>query len=226
MAAMLQAALAAVLAFSPAPAASCGATTGIEPLLERGRVLLLGELHGTAEAPAFVANVACHARSQGLDVTIALELPHAEQEQVRDPDSEIVDLPFWAKDYQDGRTSVAMLRLIEWAHARTAADGVELILIDEPSNFRRRDERMAVHILDAFGPGARALLRRPHREHPQPHRTRVRPHGRARRGGSRCRAGHLAQHGPRRWQRLDLRGDGRVWRPRLRPARGRPGPGR
>lgn len=128
----------------------CPSALGLDELLGRGRVLLLGEIHGTEEAPRFVETVACQALARGLEVTIALELPHAEENAVRDPDVRVVALPFWTKDYQDGRTSRAMLRLIERARAwsREGQD-VEMILLDEPSDFRQRDQRMAERLLAA-----------------------------------------------------------------------------
>ena len=45
-------------------------------------LLLLGELHGTQEVPRFVAQAACQSASNGLPVTVGLELPVEHQERV------------------------------------------------------------------------------------------------------------------------------------------------
>ena len=51
---------------------------GIERFLEPGTVLLLGELHGTEESPAFVSRVVSLALGKGRSVTVALEIPREE----------------------------------------------------------------------------------------------------------------------------------------------------
>ena len=53
--------LAFCLAIANHAAASCEPIEGIQALLKPGRVLLLGELHGTVESPEFTREVACHA---------------------------------------------------------------------------------------------------------------------------------------------------------------------
>ena len=153
--------LAAVLAPMTAGAEvpGCSPAPGLEAVLGPGRALLLGEIHGTNEAPEYVATVACHALADDLAVTIALELPWSEEPVVRDfvassggeaEASLILDLPFWSKPYQDGRTSQAMLALLEVARAWSQSGvEVEVILLDEPADFARRDEWMARRLLAA-----------------------------------------------------------------------------
>lgn len=86
-----------------APALACREIEGLEPLLVPGSGLLLGEIHGTAESPAFVANAACLALRAGLPVTVALEMPREAAQ---------LDSPFWKDEYQDGRRSQAMAELL------------------------------------------------------------------------------------------------------------------
>ena len=50
----------------------CPPIEGLEPLLAPGKILLLGELHGTEESPAFALDVACHAANTGLEVIVGL----------------------------------------------------------------------------------------------------------------------------------------------------------
>ena len=52
----------------------CAPIDGIQPLLKPGRILLLGEIHGTTESPAFALDVACHAAHSELPVIVGLEL--------------------------------------------------------------------------------------------------------------------------------------------------------
>ncbi len=100
----------------------CEPIEGVEPLLELGRVVLVGELHGTQESPAFVGAVACHALAASRTVTIALEWPVQEAERVDaflDSTGSDVDrdalLGGWigAPGDQDGRRSEAMVALVE-----------------------------------------------------------------------------------------------------------------
>ena len=51
--------------------------------LPGGHLLLFGEMHGSIEAPALIADVACHLSLSG-DVTIGLEIPATEQAQIDD----------------------------------------------------------------------------------------------------------------------------------------------
>ena len=61
--------------FVPAAvAAPCEPIEGLEPLLKPGRILMLGELHGTEESPAFILDVACNAAAKKLPVVVGLEL--------------------------------------------------------------------------------------------------------------------------------------------------------
>ncbi len=104
---------------------------GLAPVLRPGTVLILGELHGTAEAPAFAGRVAELAFGKGLAVTVGLEIPRAETARVRtflasagepaDRDRLLAG-PFWQSSYQDGRRSEAMAGLLE-ALRRYAAAG-------------------------------------------------------------------------------------------------------
>jgi hypothetical protein len=69
---------------APAHAASprppdCRPSAGLEPLLADRDALLVGEVHGTVESPAFFAETACAALAGGRAVTVALEIPVAEQ---------------------------------------------------------------------------------------------------------------------------------------------------
>ncbi len=123
------------------PRPACVALDGVDSLLQSGAVVLLGEVHGTVEAPAVVSDVVCHALRQDLAVTLALEIPREEASRVdawltsagAAADREaLLAGSFWHSTYQDGRRSEAMLQLLEDAR-RFAAAGrpVTVRLLDQ-----------------------------------------------------------------------------------------------
>ena len=84
------------------------------------RWVIAGELHGTNETPDAFANLVCLAAATGRPVTVALEYPADGQAVIdawlaSDGDtaarSALLTLPIWSKESQDGRSSVAFLRL-------------------------------------------------------------------------------------------------------------------
>ncbi len=96
------------------------ATSG---LIRSGRVLLIGELHGTYEFPALVAGIAAESARQGLGVLIGVEVPRSEQERIdsflvsdgsSDSIAALTSGNFWHRpvDCDDGRSSQAMLNLL------------------------------------------------------------------------------------------------------------------
>ncbi len=122
--------------------------------------LVLGDLHGTREIPAFVGDVVT-ALADHEPVVLALEIradqapslgafldsdggPAARRAVLRDP--------FWQDVYQDGRRSEAMLALIDRARQlRAAGKRVGLDLFDAvlsgPPTQDTREEAMAQHLI-------------------------------------------------------------------------------
>lgn len=104
---------------------ACGAMAGAAGLLERaeGRVLLLGERHGTREAPAVAGQLACLALNQGESVVLAMEISAAEQERLDvyiGSDGSMAarrtlfeGSSFWDGEIHDGRSSTAWLQLVD-----------------------------------------------------------------------------------------------------------------
>jgi hypothetical protein len=138
-----------------APAPTCAAIDGVDALLKPGATVLLGEMHGTAESPRFVGDLACHAAQRG-PVTIALEIPQDEQPRIdrylasagTDADrAALLDSEFWTRPDQDGRSSQAMLALIE----RARADHFAVNAFDIPSGVQSttRDRDMAATFVAA-----------------------------------------------------------------------------
>jgi hypothetical protein len=130
---------------------SCRGIDGIAPLLAPGSALLLGEMHGTEESPAFLADVVCRALADGRSVSVALEVPAEEAERVSaflasggapSDRQALLAGPFWTADYQDGRRSVAMAALFERLRGwRAAGHGLRVELIDAADLAMRPAER-------------------------------------------------------------------------------------
>ncbi len=118
---------------------------------------MLGEMHGTEEAPAFVNDIACNALASNLKVTVALELPNREDDYLREylksggdlkAKVDFLTAPFWAQDYQDGRASTAMLQLIDDIRLlQKAGYDVDILFMDDPWAGLARDEIMATRLL-------------------------------------------------------------------------------
>jgi hypothetical protein len=126
--------------------------------LRASGIALFGELHGTKEAPAFIANVAEEAARPGATVRIGLEMPAAMQPAVdaflrSDGTPGHVALltqhPFWR--IRDGRTSIAMLSLLDKVRRlRQSGNAVDVFHFDVTDGaVRLRDEGMANNILAA-----------------------------------------------------------------------------
>lgn len=86
----------------------------------RERVILVGELHGTKEMPAFVAGLACSLLLQGRQVVLSLELPSDLQPDLErymaSDGSAPARQPLYASSFgrlEDGRGSAAYMQLIE-----------------------------------------------------------------------------------------------------------------
>lgn len=91
--------------------------------------LLVGEVHGTNEAPAVVARLV-ERQSEQHKVLLLLEIPHTEQARIdafMDSDGQAADFQallageFWARDEQDGRSSNAIVDLIDSSRRLRAA---------------------------------------------------------------------------------------------------------
>lgn len=95
---------------------------GLNALLKPGQALLIGEQLGTREAPAVVGDMVCQASAAGLSVVLGLSIPRSEQERLNrylaspgapaDQDELLRGL-FWRRPYQDGRSSHAIMDLID-----------------------------------------------------------------------------------------------------------------
>ena len=151
----------------------CRQIVGISPLLKPGAPILLGEVHGTAEAPAFAGEFVCHALNSQLEVVLALEIPATEQPNLDnylksngDTSAKRAFLfpsKFWHREYQDGRSSVAIFQLIDRMRVfHHTGLPVRVIAIDgvgeSPKAIGPRSSIMADHIRRAFLTNPRVLV--------------------------------------------------------------------
>lgn len=140
--------------------AACGPEiTGADAVIAPGAIVMLGEMHGSREVPAFTGNLACRAAMAGHAVIVGLEIPRVEQAAVdrylasggSTGDREaLVAGAHWKRPDQDGRSSRAMVDLIERVRAlRQSGHKVEVLAFDNGKYdaWNERDAGMAQAIL-------------------------------------------------------------------------------
>ncbi|WP_095980041.1 hypothetical protein [Melittangium boletus] len=149
----------------------CGVPVlGLGKLARAGNVVLLGELHGTQQVPHFVAQSTCQVVTQGIPVTVGLEVPAANQERLdtflgsegTEADwAKLMESPFWRSPYPDGRNSEGVVYLLDALRKlRAQRLDVKVFAYDRPPlEGEAREEAMAQRVLEvaAASPG-RALL--------------------------------------------------------------------
>ena len=142
----------------------CQGVAGLEPLLAPETALLLGEMHGTSESPAFAGNAICLALRAGRSVTLGLEMPREDEERLeaflRSEGTEkdraaLLDSPFWQAAYQDGRRSQSSFALLDQVRRlRLQRWPVHVVLFDrsaQPSDSgQERDRWMAEGMKEAI----------------------------------------------------------------------------
>jgi hypothetical protein len=122
-------------------------------LIAEARVLWLGEMHGTKEAPMlFLGLVRLIARHDQPPV-VALEIPFGDQAAINDfmktgDESILKSRTFfkWKLEFRDGRTSQAMAKLLQTLRTEKI---VKIVCFDpEPAvkSAQERDEQMAVRL--------------------------------------------------------------------------------
>lgn len=146
--------------------ANCGPEIpGLANVLKHTRFLVFGEIHGTAEIPAFFAGAVCHAARSGGKTIVALEIPTAEQTRLdaymKANGGDLASGPFWANEYQDGRASRAMLNLIERLREMKGAGlQVEIVAFDPALASEERDAYLAATLSKSrkANPAARFMV--------------------------------------------------------------------
>lgn len=136
-------------AFSCSEAPIEGADTVIRP----GGVVVLGEMHGTEEAPAVVGSLACQASARQR-VWVGLEIPFELDRLIEQLPTDLgagtslIQEPFWHRERQDGRSSAAMFALLQQiAELRRAGANISTFGFDSNDRRTERDADMATRIL-------------------------------------------------------------------------------
>jgi hypothetical protein len=133
-------------------------------LSQSHRLLMLGEMHGSRELPALVLATAGRLLDKKQPVVVALEMP--ERLEPIMTDMLTVDAPekarsvmladaFWSRSTQDGRSSQAMLALIDGLRLlRQGGGNIHLLPFDadvtDDMNAKTREDRMAENLRDAM----------------------------------------------------------------------------
>ena len=135
--------------------------------MPRPGILLVGEIHGTVEGPALIGRLACAAAKGGEPITIALEIPEKEQASIdrymngSGSAAERLSLlngSFWQRSSQDGRSSTAMLDLIERLRTiRSRHPKLRVATIEQRID-GSRDVGMATWIRATHDQGSTALI--------------------------------------------------------------------
>jgi hypothetical protein len=139
---------------------------GLAELLRPGAIILFGELHGTNEAPAFVANAAGLAAQSKLGARVGVEVPINMQSRVdkfllsagtEDDVKQLTQSSFW--DGRDGRSSEALVSLFDKIRRlKQAGKDVDVYLFDIALiGSGSRDESMAKNILAAVAKSPAAV---------------------------------------------------------------------
>ncbi|QSQ20364.1 hypothetical protein JY651_34640 [Pyxidicoccus parkwayensis] len=134
---------------------------GVTPLMGRGQTLLLADPLGTRELPSAALRMLCEAAAKDIPAVLGLSLPASEQPLLdtylasagssRDAQELLQGSSFWRREHQDGRSSRAMLWLVEQAR-RLRASGSDVSLVafdDEKTTGNEREASMAKTLLDS-----------------------------------------------------------------------------
>lgn len=155
-----------LMAVTALAAPQCRDITGFEQHALHAPGFVVSDMHGTAEAPAFLKDLVCKLLRSQRAVLLALEYPAAEQSFLDEflrskPDgaaSALLASPFWSRSTKDGRTSRAMLELLLWVRQQHASGArIRLLAFDSYSGaagsaaaFDARDAAMAATLDTAF----------------------------------------------------------------------------
>ena len=154
--------VARAFASEPAPRNDCSAPQEFT----RSKLVLVGELHGTREAPAFIGSAACGLAAEG-PLVVGLEMPAAEQPRIdayiasdggTQERAALIVGQFWG--FQDGRASHAMLDLIERLRVlKRGGASLQVLAMDGSTSDSSKDEAMASALRRAMqdDPQARVL---------------------------------------------------------------------
>lgn len=147
----------AVLVAVPLRCWSCQALPPeLVSLIDNSRPLLLGETHGSEQAPKWVENIVCHQLKQG-PTTLAIELLADQTDVDGSPEqfSTSVASSFQWQKLHSGKTSAAMFELIQTL-LPLKQQGLTLVLFDDHGS--PRSLRMARNLKPYLGQESRLIV--------------------------------------------------------------------
>lgn len=149
---------------------ACGAGMGnLEAALAPRSAVIFGEIHGTKEIPRFIGSVVCEVSRLG-PVVLGLEMPGDDHSLDAFLASDggtmarrtLLSGPFWRRQSQDGRSSLAMFELIDQMRTlRAGGREIEVLPFDaETTGDTTRDQLMAMAIAQKrrLSPDSRFIL--------------------------------------------------------------------
>lgn len=149
---------------SSAPSA-CTSAFATPPEVAEESLVIFGELHGTNEAPALVAEFVCQALKSGRSAGVGLEISSREQPSIDSYLSSsgtpadraaLLRGAFWHRSFQDGRSSAAMANLIEsLRRLKAASPAVQVVAMASSLPGMRPDASMAQTLKEAMDTSAR-----------------------------------------------------------------------
>jgi len=139
----------------------CKPIQGLKVALSNGAIrwLFIGESgHGTNEMPRAFANVICEAVNYQRPVTVAIEFRTLNQpflDAYLHSDGSpaaraaFLEAPAWDKSWADGKSSLAMLSLIDWLRVRFQKGEIRRVVAFDPdtvNSIADREKGMAEHL--------------------------------------------------------------------------------
>lgn len=134
----------------------CMAPEAVPAEVQQAPFLVLGEVHGTREVPAFVAGYLCAAARAGRRITLAMELPAVAQDAIdaflasRGATGDVArftDAALWRRPMQDGRSSAAMLELFGRIRTlRATGMDIRVVAIDGEGAPKAREALLAANL--------------------------------------------------------------------------------
>ena len=105
---------------SSALAVDCPPIDGFQHVIA-SKGVFVSDFHGTEDSPRFLGDLVCHLIAAKQAVVIGLEYPEQEQESLErflnsgatDAAKALLEQPFWQRSMQDGRTSQAMMDMLD-----------------------------------------------------------------------------------------------------------------
>jgi hypothetical protein len=135
----------------PDTVSQCAPLEGADRVLSQSRTkwLIVGEVHGTNEAPEMFGDLLCHAGQTQRPLVVGIEFPDSDQTGIdaflasdggADALAALLALPSWHQPLQDGRTSAAMFGLFERLRKMVAAKIVSQVVAFVPTTGVRGGE--------------------------------------------------------------------------------------